>query len=55
MTASFPVVVTGLQDPVAIGVAKSYLHPGANFTGVMNGGPDATGKVIEIVRDIFRQ
>jgi putative ABC transport system substrate-binding protein len=53
LTGTIPVVVTSLQDPVAIGIAKTYLRPAGNFTGTMNGGPEAVGKVIEIAREIL--
>ncbi len=37
-------------DPVAVGYADSYGHPGQNLTGVFLDAPDFTGKWLEILR-----
>ncbi len=52
-TSLIPIVaLTG--DPVALGMAQSLAHPGANFTGVsIDTGPSIHGKRIALLREIF--
>jgi putative ABC transport system substrate-binding protein len=50
LNTTIPVVMAGLQDPVAIGAVSSYMRPGGNITGMMTGSPDAISKTLELVR-----
>jgi putative ABC transport system substrate-binding protein len=53
LTSTIPVVMTGLNDPVAIGVVPNYMRPGGNMTGPMTAAPDALGKMLELIREVM--
>jgi len=50
-TPSVPIIFSGGGDAVAIGLVESFSRPGGNITGVTNGGPELTGKRLEVLRD----
>jgi putative tryptophan/tyrosine transport system substrate-binding protein len=50
-TTTIPIVGQTV-DPVASGIVPSLARPGANITGVsVNGGPELSGKYIELLRE----
>lgn len=53
VTATIPIVMWGVGDPVAAGFIKTLAHPGANITGVATMYGDTIGKVLELLRSIL--
>ena len=52
-TKSIPIVMTGLIDPVGIGLINSLARPGGNTTGLSNIAQDVMPKLVEILRAAF--
>lgn len=48
-TATIPVVITTIIDPVADGFAVSLAKPGGNFTGMSSGAEDTVRKLVELL------
>jgi putative tryptophan/tyrosine transport system substrate-binding protein len=51
-TATIPVVIVRVSDPVGSGIIASLAHPGGNITGVIDYGLDLAAKHVELVRVI---
>src|SRR5262245_45683392 len=51
-TATIPIVMGGINDPVATGFVASLAHPGGNITGLSAMAPEAFGKQLEILKEI---
>jgi len=51
-TNSIPIVFTGVGDPVASGLVKSFAKPGGNVTGVSILSPELGGKRLELLKEI---
>src|SRR5262245_40348289 len=49
-TATIPIVMTGLIDPVGVGLIASLARPGGNTTGLSNMAQDVMPKLVEILR-----
>ena len=50
---TIPIVFALAVDPVANGLAKSFAHPGGNFTGLtMTVGYELAGKRLELLKDM---
>ena len=49
-TATIPIVVVGLADPVAAGLVASLGRPGGNITGVANNAIDLNSKRLELIK-----
>jgi len=49
-TTTIPIVMAGVDDPVALGFVKSLAHPEGNITGVTALGPELVGKQLELLR-----
>jgi putative ABC transport system substrate-binding protein len=49
-TATIPIVMTGLIDPVGLGLISSLARPGGNTTGLSNMAQDVMPKLVEILR-----
>ena len=49
-TATIPIVMTGLIDPVGLGLVSSLARPGGNTTGLSNMAQDVMPKLVEILR-----
>jgi len=51
LSRTIPIVGTGLNAPVATGLAASLAHPGGNITGVASMGEDIQLKLFEMMRE----
>jgi putative ABC transport system substrate-binding protein len=51
-TKSIPIVFTGAEDPVKVGLVPSLSHPGGNVTGVTNGATALNRKRLETLKDL---
>jgi putative ABC transport system substrate-binding protein len=49
-TASVPIVIVGVADPVGVGLVKSLARPGGNITGVSNMTAELAGKRLELLK-----
>ncbi|MGA7532924.1 MAG: ABC transporter substrate-binding protein, partial [Pseudolabrys sp.] len=52
-TATIPIVMTGLIDPVGVGLIASLARPGGNTTGLSNMAQDVMPKLVEMLRATF--
>ena len=50
-TSTIPIVFTGVGDPVAAGLVKSFAKPGGNLTGISILSPDLGGKRLELLKE----
>jgi len=50
-TATIPIVLTAVGDPVAAGLIASLARPGGNITGLSNFTPELDGKRLEVLKD----
>ena len=51
-TATIPIVMIAVSDPVASGLVASLAHPGGNVTGTSAVAADVVGKQLELVREL---
>jgi ABC-type uncharacterized transport system substrate-binding protein len=49
VAGTIPIVMSVIDDPVAIGVAQSFAHPGGNLTGLSNLAAGLLGKRLEML------
>ena len=54
-TATIPIVMTFVSDPVGFGFVSSLARPGGNITGLTNFGPELSGKRLQLLREILPQ
>jgi putative tryptophan/tyrosine transport system substrate-binding protein len=52
VTATIPVVIVSVADPVGTGLVRSVARPGGNITGVTNITAELAGKRLEIIKEI---
>ena len=50
-TASIPIVMTGVGNPVGSGFVASLAHPGGNITGLTNVSIDISSKYLELLHE----
>ncbi len=51
-TATIPIVMIGVSDPIGAGFVASLAHPGGNITGVANLGLDMAAKPLELLHAV---
>ncbi len=51
-TASIPIVMVNVGDPVALGFAASLAHPGKNLTGLTSFNPELAGKRLALLKEL---
>jgi putative ABC transport system substrate-binding protein len=51
-TVSIPIVMTGVDDPVARGFVATLARPGGNVTGLTNSRWELTGKLLSLLREL---
>ena len=51
-TATIPIVMVGVADPVGVGLIASLAHPGGNVTGTSSVAAVLAGKQLELLKDI---
>jgi putative tryptophan/tyrosine transport system substrate-binding protein len=52
-TATIPIVMAAVGDPVATGFVASLARPGGNITGISNMLPDLVGKQLELLKEVL--
>ncbi|HZE62127.1 MAG TPA: ABC transporter substrate-binding protein [Burkholderiales bacterium] len=52
-TKTIPIVFTGAEDPVKLGLVLSLSHPRGNITGISNGATVLNRKRLEILKDLI--
>jgi putative ABC transport system substrate-binding protein len=52
-TATIPVVMVGVADPVGSGLVASLAHPGGNVTGASTVTADVVGKQLEVLHELL--
>ena len=51
-TATIPIVMIGVADPVGVGLVESLAHPGGNVTGTSSVATAVVGKQIELLKEV---
>jgi len=51
-TASIPIVMVNVGDPVALGLAASLARPGKNLTGLSSFNPELAGKRLALLKEL---
>ena len=54
-SATIPIVLVGVDDPVALGVAASLAHPGGNVTGLSLSSPEMIAKRLQLLQELVPQ
>jgi putative ABC transport system substrate-binding protein len=54
-TATIPIVMIGVSDPVGSGLVSSLARPGANITGNSSMTAEVVGKQLELLKEIFHK
>ena len=52
-TASIPLIMVAVGDPIGTGIVASLAHPGGNITGLSSIAPELEGKRLELLREII--
>lgn len=52
VTATIPIVMANVHDPVGLGFVKSLAHPGGNVTGLATLTVQLGGKSVELLREV---
>jgi putative ABC transport system substrate-binding protein len=52
-TKTIPIVMTTIEDPVAMGIVASLARPGENITGLTNLAPELSGKRLDLLKEAF--
>jgi putative ABC transport system substrate-binding protein len=53
LSRTTPIVIMGMNDPVAAGLVASLAHPGGNITGVSNMSEETQTKLVEILHEML--
>jgi putative ABC transport system substrate-binding protein len=51
-TATIPIVVPTIGDPIADGLVKTLARPGGNVTGLSNLSPELVGKCMQLLKEV---
>jgi putative ABC transport system substrate-binding protein len=51
-TSTIPIVMSEVNDPIALGFVASLAHPGGNITGMSNLAPELSGKRLELLKEV---
>ena len=51
-TSTIPIVMSEVNDPIALGFVGSLAHPGGNITGMSNLSPELSGKRLEMLKEV---
>ena len=52
-TATIPIVMRGVADPIASGLVATLAHPGGNVTGMATLAPELSGKRLELLKEVI--
>lgn len=52
-TATLPIVMVGVGDPVALGIVNSLDQPGGNATGLSLGSPELIAKRLQLLQELI--
>jgi putative tryptophan/tyrosine transport system substrate-binding protein len=52
-SATTPIVMEQVNDPIALGLVASLAHPGGNITGISNLSPELSGKRLELLKEVM--
>jgi putative tryptophan/tyrosine transport system substrate-binding protein len=52
-SATTPIVMEQVNDPIALGLVASLAHPGGNITGISNQSPELSGKRLELLKEVI--
>ena len=52
-TATIPIVMRSVADPIALGLVASLANPGGNITGVAGLAPELSGKRVELLKEVI--
>ena len=53
LSATVPIILAGVSDPVGLGLVASFARPGGNVTGVTSLSPELSGKQLELFKQAF--
>src|SRR5262249_39398536 len=54
-SATIPIVMGVVNDPIALGFVESLAHPGGSITGISSLSPELSGKRLELVKGSYSQ
>jgi len=52
-SATMPIVMAHVNDPIALGLVASLARPGGNITGISNLSPELSGKRLELLKEVI--
>src|SRR5262249_7228982 len=52
-TATTPIVIARVSDPVKTGLVASFAHPGGNVTGLSNFSDELSGKRLAVIKEVM--
>ena len=52
-TATIPIVMRGVTDPIALGLVATLAQPGGNITGIATLAPELSGKRLELLKEVI--
>ena len=52
-SATTPIVMAHVNDPIALGLVVNLAHPGGNITGISNLSPELSGKRLELLKEVI--
>ena len=52
-SATIPIVMAHVNDPIVLGLVDSLAHPGGNITGNSNLSPELSGKRLELLKEVL--